>query len=111
METRIIFLKNIEDDNEKFLNQLGQSTVEYILLLAVISFVTTSLFNSSMFKDYFGEDGTFVTTYKYELEYSYRHGVRGRKKTVVNYASPNHDSYKSGGNTRFFGALLPYPQN
>ena len=58
-----------------------------------------------MVQDYFGENGTFVTNFKSELEYSYRHGIRGRAKNIINYNSPNHDSYRKNGDTRFFWSI------
>lgn len=102
--------KNILLGNEK-----GQTAVEYILLLAVIVSVTTMIFNSDFVRDYFGENGTFVRTFKRELEYSYRHAVPPTRASTgrinnQNYRSANHKSYRYNGNTRFFGALNGYPQ-
>jgi hypothetical protein len=91
-------------------NQRGQSMVEYILLLAVVVAISATVLKSGFVSDYFGEDGTFTKNFKLELEYSYRHAVRGRKANSVNYTSPNHDSYKFSGDTRFFGPLQRYPQ-
>lgn len=91
-------------------NQRGQSLVEYMLVILVSVSLAYSILKSDMVQDYFGENGTFVTNFKSELEYSYRHGIRGRAKNIINYNSPNHDSYRKNGDTRFFGPLQRYPQ-
>lgn len=91
------------------LNQRGQSLVEYMLVILVSVSIAYSILNSDLVKDYFGENGTLATNFKLELEYSYRHGIRGRKRTNKDYNSPNHDSYRANGDTRFFGPLQRYP--
>lgn len=84
----------------------GQSTVEYILLLAVIISLVTFVFNSDGFQALFGDNGQFANVYKRELEYSYRQGRFGRLRfQTPNYKSGQHDSY----NERFFGAKDAYP--
>jgi hypothetical protein len=95
---------------KNILNNRGQTAVEYILLIAVIMTVGLSVFKSSYFVGFFGEDGTFVKTYTTQFEYSYRNGVGGRDKNQQQYSSPDHPSYRSQGNTRFFGALNTYPR-
>ena len=88
------------------LKDKGQSTVEYILLLAVIISLVSFVFNSDAFKALFGENGQFANVYKRELEYSYRQGRFGRVRfQTPNYSSGQHDSY----NGRFFGAKDAYP--
>lgn len=92
-----------------FINQKGQSLVEYMLVILVSVSIAYSILNSDLVRDYFGENGTLATNFKLELEYSYRHAVRGRKKTNKNYNAPTHESYKTNGDTRFFGPLQRYP--
>lgn len=84
----------------------GQSTVEYILLFAVVASFMSLVFKSDEFNKYFGQEGVISTTLRYELEYSYRHargGSQGYSKPSYNGGS--HESY----NGRFFGAADPYP--
>lgn len=87
-------------------NELGQSTVEYILLFVVVASFTTLVFRSDEFDKYFGQDGELATTLRYEMEYSYRHARAGKNRyTEPNYGGTSHDSYSG----RFFGAADPYP--
>ena len=92
----------------KKLNQFGQSTVEYILLFAVVGALISFVFKSQQFQDLFGDNGRFNTVFKRKLEFSYRHGLEGEKPfQTPNYSIGAHDSY----NGRFFGAKDAYPQN
>ncbi len=91
------------------LKQKGQSTVEYIMLFAMVAILVTSVFKSDSFQKIFGKQGTFAKTYKEEIEFSYRHALRGRQQfSQPNYSS-SHMSYTNGGTTRFFGARDAYP--
>lgn len=104
---------NIRLGNQKkfILDQKGQSSVEYILLFAMIAIIATTLFNSEPFQKMFGSNGIFAKTYKEEIEFSYHHAHGGRKEFVKpNYNSPNHSSYIGPGGTRFFGANDAYPK-
>lgn len=94
-----------------FLNQKGQSTVEYILLFAVITIAVNTVFRSEAFQAMFGENGKFSKEFRAESEYSYRHAIRGRKLWREPKYNRPHDSYKKGAKTRFFGAKEPYPNN
>ena len=88
-------------------SQLGQSTVEYILLFAVVTSIAISIFKSEKFNQIFGQNGTVATTYKNQVEFSYRHGFSKSKPLGnVEYSSGNHESY----NGRFFSASDGYPQ-
>lgn len=90
------------------INQKGQSTVEYILLFAVVVTITFTIFNGLQFNQIFGPDGRVATTYRNQLEFSYRHGfVKNGTPGEPNYASGDHESY----NNRFFSAAEPYPGN
>ena len=95
----------------KFFNKVssdrGQSTVEYILLFAVVASLIGFVFKSDIFEDIFGPNGRFGNVYKRELEYSYRHGLAGRETfSTPNYKTGQHDSY----NDRFFGSKDAYGQ-
>lgn len=88
-------------------DQKGQSAVEYILLITIVSFLISLVFKSDEFKNLFGKNGKFSDVFKRELEYSYRHGLGGRTPfTTPNYGSSIHDSY----NDRFFGPTDAYPE-
>lgn len=88
----------------------GQSTVEYILLLAVIATLVTTLVKSEKFQEVFGEDSLLIDNYKSQLEYSYRHGLSGREHfSEPNYSSGKHDTFTSGNSSRFFSSKDAYP--
>ena len=87
-------------------NERGQSTVEYILLFAVVVSLAFTVFNGLGFNRIFGADGEVATAYKNQLEFSYRHGFLKKGNYVEpNYANGNHETYQN----RFFSALDPYP--
>ena len=87
-------------------SQSGQSTVEYILLFAVVAALVTTVIKSDSFQGVFGENGTFGSVYKRELEFSYRHGLGGRTPFATpNYKDPKeHDTY----NKKFFASRAVY---
>lgn len=88
------------------INQKGQSTVEYILLFAVVASIAFTIFNGLGFNEIFGPNGQVATTYRNQLEFSYRHGfVKNGTPGEPNYESGAHESY----NGRFFSAADPYP--
>ncbi len=98
-------------------SQKGQSLVEYILLLAVLSSIAFSFFNNKKFKDFVaGTDGLFATMKK-GMSYSYRYGIQYNNATnfeaasSFEYGSAGHDLYlnKKDGNSHFFTGLDPYP--
>jgi Flp pilus assembly pilin Flp len=103
-------------DNKRtniFLNQSGQSAVEYILLLSVISVLTFSVVNSKRFKDFMGPDSSFFAAIRSRVEFSYRHGFNGKAeddKTNNNY-SQFHETYYDyeTGKSRFFSGAGVYP--
>jgi hypothetical protein len=106
VKSRLVFAKQFY-----LIKDRGQSTVEYILLLAVIVFVVNAVFQSNLFKDFFGTNGKFAKSFRAETEFSYRHTLRGREF----YSTPNyngtHKSYiHQGATTRFFGAMDAYPK-
>lgn len=95
----------------QFLDQKGQSTVEYILLFAVVISLVGFVMKSQRFQELFGEDGKFAKTFRSEIEYSYRHARWGKVKNlgeVPNY-NQKHDSWEKNGATRFFGPEQKYP--
>lgn len=88
-------------------NSKGQSTVEYILLLAVVVGIAATIFKATDFNNIFGPNGSVAQEYKDRLEFAYRHGliVRGGR-LVPDYSSGRHESY----NNRFFSASEGYPR-
>lgn len=97
--------------------QKGQSLVEYILLLAVLSSLGYAFYNNKRFKDFIkGTDGMFATMKK-GMSYSYRYGIQYNNATnfeeasSFDYGSSKHDLYldPKTGASRFFADDLPYP--
>lgn len=96
------------------LNNYGQSAVEYILLLSVISVITFSVINSKRFKDFIGKDSGFFAALRSEIEFSYRHGYAAKSEndqTDNNYSTFHETYYNYGeGKSRFFSGADPYPR-
>ncbi|ATH06543.1 hypothetical protein BIY24_00870 [Halobacteriovorax marinus] len=95
------------------LEERGQSAVEYIMLLAVISLITFSIVNSNKFKDFMGEDSGFFAGLRSQLEYSYRHGYLNSEadRSDDNYSGPHETYYDiDDGRTRFFTGGEQYPR-
>lgn len=103
-------------DNKRqnlFLNNRGQTAVEYIMLLSVISVLTFSVINSKKFKDFMGPDSSFFAAIRSQVEFSYRHGYSNRvenDKTNNNYTS-THETYYNieQSKSRFFTGGNQYP--
>ncbi len=98
---------------DHFRNHLGQTSIEYTLLLFVVFSVTFALFQSPMFKDNLGQNGLMFQRLKNTIEYSYRHGLSGNTPlndagNEINYGVGRHSSYRNGNQTRFFGHAEPY---
>ena len=95
--------------NRNFQNELGQSLVEYILLLVVVASLSLVVFKNPKFKSFFGEDSDFFTIIRSRMEYSYRHGSEG-STDESNYTN-QHDTYKKSNAaiSRFFSPEASYP--
>ena len=91
-----------------FKNSSGQSTVEYILLLVVVVSLSYLLLKSRIFRDVLDPDSDFISAIVKEMEYSYRHGNRGRE---IKLPLQNHESFYNPkeGRSRFFSSLEEYP--
>lgn len=96
----------------------GQSAVEYILLLAVISSLGYTFYNNKKFKDLIkGKDGMFATMKK-GMSYSYRYGLELKSDTPFDekrdfdYQTNKHDTYlnPNENKSRFFSGTGPYPK-
>lgn len=99
------------------LKAAGQSTVEYILLMAVMTTIILSILKSDAFQNIFGKDSAFFAEFGKRVQFSYRHGHMGtrgeRDSDDYNYAGSNvtHRSYiMEDGNTRFFIPTDKYPK-
>jgi hypothetical protein len=97
-------------------NAKGQSLVEYVLLLAVISSLGYSIYNTKRFKDFIGgEQGLFLGMRK-GIAYSYRYGreynrsIEYEEKMSFDYKSNQHDTYlnKETGSSHFFAGAEAY---
>lgn len=85
------------------LNNQGQSTVEYVLLLAVIFTFLTTVWNSQAFKDFFGEDSKFFNAVAQKVRVNYHFAANVPLDTaLVENPILEHPSYVNNGQTRFF---------
>lgn len=98
-------------------NNLGQSAVEYILLLAVLSSLGYTFYNNKKLKEFLkGQDGMFAAMKK-GMTYSYRYGLELKKDTSYEekkdfgYESNQHDTYlnQDEAKSRFFTGAEAYP--
>jgi hypothetical protein len=99
--------------NKNLLNQLGQSMVEYILLLAVVISLVYTVINSGPFQNLIGESGSFPTMMKNEMEWNYRFGSQGNGGVGLPFYAPtSHPTYwnTQTGFSHFIGPLKQYPQ-
>ncbi len=95
------------------LNNKGQSTIEYLLLLVVIASLAATVFNSDAFRNIFGKDSSFFAIMQRRIQFTYRHGLEGEKDDTFNYGDGSaHHSYFSqeNSNSRFFLPLEGYGQ-
>ncbi|MBH47953.1 MAG: hypothetical protein CME71_07245 [Halobacteriovorax sp.] len=96
---------------KKYLQQKGQSTIEYVLLLAVVMLLVAIVLRSPLFADLLGEDSSFFKVLKHRMEFSYRFTHLGVEPDVglKDITTPEqHDSYSKGGRSRFIGATDTY---
>jgi hypothetical protein len=100
----------MKNQNKLFKLNIGQSTVEYILLLAVIISLSIGFIRSSIIKNLLGEDGIVAERFRSVLEHTYRHAYFGVLSTPLQpfdrIAVP-HPSYfnKEKSTSRFFLTL------
>ena len=99
--------------NDVVLTESGQSTVEYILLIAVIVAILTTFVNSTRFREIMGEGGSFARAIKGETQWNYRFGSQGREPAAprIPYAGGVHPTYfnNAKNSSHFFGPKDPYP--
>lgn len=93
-----------------FLRARGQSTVEYILLLAVVISLIYLITRSERFRALLGEGGTLATNMKGTTEWNYRFASPGTDEfSTINYPNARHPTYWNGTTTHFIGPKDPYP--
>lgn len=92
----------------KHSKQAGQSTVEYVLLLGVVSVLTVSLLRSDALNNALGEDSELMGVMRARMEYAYRHGREGDVDGSL-YEDRSHETYRRPGGSRFFLPQGPYP--
>ncbi|MBC7428646.1 MAG: hypothetical protein H7336_08555 [Bacteriovorax sp.] len=103
-------------DSNILKNNKGQSVVEYILLLAVISSIGFTFYNNRKFKEFIGGKSGFFSELRKGTEYSYRYGrpfnaeVDYDEAMGFKYSSNKHDTYynKKSGRSRFFAGIDEY---
>lgn len=93
----------------KFLNQRGQTMIEYVLLLSVVVSLAFAFMNSDTYKKYVGKDSLLMQKLVRQMSYSYRHGRQG-EVDLSNY-STDHETYfnRDEGRSRFFTPIEKYP--
>lgn len=97
--------------NVHILNPRGQSTVEYILLLAVVISLIYTVTNMPRFKALLGEGGSFAVAMKNEMEWNYRFASQGREPfSTITYPNAFHPAYYNATRnaTHFIGPIKPY---
>lgn len=96
------FLKN--------LGSIGQSAVEYILLLSVVTSMALAVYKSSFFKKMFGENSSMFDALRKRMEYNYRYTQDGREDTMGMDYGGQHASYyaPSGSASHYFMPKTKY---
>lgn len=94
-----------------FNNQEGQSVVEYIMLVAVVTLLTVSVLQSDAIRELLGEDSNLMLLLGTKIEYAYRHGRDGTFDTSNIGSFTAHESYYNNevGQSRFVLPSDPYP--
>ena len=106
-----VVMVRLGNRNVHILGNRGQSTVEYILLLAVVISLIVTITNMPRFKALLGEGGSFAVAMKNEMEWNYRFASQGREPfSTITYPNAFHPSYYNSakGSTHFIGPVDPY---
>ena len=97
-------------------NKKGQSTVEYILLLGLLSSLVFVVFKNSKFKTLFQSDAGLFSTMRKGMSYTYRFGREYRDSAEYDnafsfeYTNGQHPLYfnKEANTSRFFSGTTVY---
>ncbi len=95
--------RNLLDDS-------GQSVVEYILLLAVITSLAFTVYSNPKFKQFFGERG-FFEAMRGRIGFAYRYGYEGNDPAEeFQYTNNKHKTYlnEESNSSRFFSPIDEY---
>ena len=65
------------EKKHRLLGSSGQTTVEYVLLLAVVFLIVFTIFRNPKFKEFMGENGAFFAATKGIIEHSYQFTLDG----------------------------------
>lgn len=95
-------------------NDLGQSVVEYVLLLAVLIFIASVILKSTLFRQWMGQDSVLFVEMRRQMVYAYCNPMPAEAASAE---SCEHDygsvleSYKAAGvgDSRFFIPSDEYP--
>ncbi|MBL7665564.1 MAG: hypothetical protein JNM93_10565 [Bacteriovoracaceae bacterium] len=95
-------------------NSKGQSLVEYILLMVLVSIVFTVIINSQIMTNLLSDNGSLIQNTKSTIEFNYRHGhsgfdALGSGTNTTDYNAANHASYSLSNGTYFFAPAEAYP--
>jgi hypothetical protein len=95
-------------------NKKGQSMLEYILLMAVMTTIGMTLFKSKVFTDFMGPNSVFFDELRSRYAFTYRYGsppTGNEDPTEGNSYSNKHEAYFNGSTneTRFFTPVDTYP--
>lgn len=102
----------MERSKKNFKNQLGQSSVEYILLLAVVVSLMTAVMRSDAFQGALGEESQIFASLYQQMSFSYRHPDSGTLDTTLPPPARDltHASFRSSdGTSRIVIPTLGYP--
>lgn len=83
-------------------SEIGQSTVEYILLMAVVVSLMTTVWNSRVFNDFLGEDSDFFNGIAEMIRVHYQFAANVPAGTEYDSPTLVHPSFVNGTRTRFF---------
>ena len=98
----------------KINNQEGQTAVEYILLMAVVVSLASTVFQSDIFQKNLGPEGEIFVFFRSYMENGYRHGFEYNKDFDYEFEDrdqglhPTYFNYKTS-KSRFFSPLTRYP--
>ncbi|EQC43592.1 hypothetical protein [Bacteriovorax sp. Seq25_V] len=94
------------------MNNRGQGTVEYILLLVVLASLVNFIIKSSVMSNFIGSGNGLYDQMARSIEFSYRYGHNGSVDDFSNnYNDIELHSYRNeNGKSRFFGPTSTYDQ-